>query len=630
MGLTLDADRCRRARSPHRGMDRRPAARGALDAGPRRHRRRSSPSSPATTASSSTTSPRRCSTARAHEVRELPARDVDPRAGSPGRCATPSPAERAARPCSSSSTGPTSSSSRSTIAAPGTATTTSSPTCSGPACWTSDPDRVAELHRRASDWYEAHGDRAEAISHALAGERLRARRAAHRAGCPGDAAGAARRPRSGAGSKPCPTRSSATGPCSPSGWWVHGWRPATPAVWSRCSSWSSRRWSPRPRPPDRLRRATSSPGFPPSSSMYRAGLALLAGDLDGTIAHATRVLDLAEPTDHLHRAPPQRCIGLAHWTTGDLETAERCYAEAVASFIAAEYLPDVLGCSLALADIQIAQGRLGDASRTFESGLRWTAEHPGLRGAADMHVGLSEVLIERNDLDAAARHLQVSDELGEHAGLPQNAYRWRVATARLHCARGDLDGAARPARRGGAPLQHRLLPARPSGRGAPGEGRSWHAATSPRRAAGQPTAGSPPTTSSATSASSNTSPSPACSSLSTPSSTTPARSRRRSRCCTGCSPPPRKGTATGSAIEILTLLAAAHHARGDVAGGNRRVGGCASTSRAGGLRPRLPRRRPDHGGAPARAMAEHRAARRAGAGRMDTSPHSLRRRHPLG
>jgi LuxR family transcriptional regulator, maltose regulon positive regulatory protein len=32
------------------------------------------------------------------------------------------------------------------------------------------PEHVLELHRRASDWYEANGDRAEAISHATAGE----------------------------------------------------------------------------------------------------------------------------------------------------------------------------------------------------------------------------------------------------------------------------------------------------------------------------------------------------------------------------------------------------------------------------------------------------------------------------
>ena len=32
------------------------------------------------------------------------------------------------------------------------------------------PDRVPELHRRASEWYEQNGDRSEAIRHALAGE----------------------------------------------------------------------------------------------------------------------------------------------------------------------------------------------------------------------------------------------------------------------------------------------------------------------------------------------------------------------------------------------------------------------------------------------------------------------------
>ena len=64
-----------------------------------------------------------------------------------------------------------------------------------------------------------------------------------------------------------------------------------------------------------------------------------------------------------------------------------------------------------------------------------------MRGAADMHVGLSEVLIERNELDDAARHLAISDELGESAGLPQHAYRWRVVMARLCRARGDLERA---------------------------------------------------------------------------------------------------------------------------------------------------------------------------------------------
>jgi LuxR family maltose regulon positive regulatory protein len=66
---------------------------------------------------------------------------------------------------------------------------------------------------------------------------------------------------------------------------------------------------------------------------------------------------------------------------------------------------------------------------------------PALRGAADMHVGMSELFRERNDLEAASEHLLTSRELGDENGLPQNPYRSRVAAARIRQAEGDLDGA---------------------------------------------------------------------------------------------------------------------------------------------------------------------------------------------
>ncbi len=58
-----------------------------------------------------------------------------------------------------------------------------------------------------------------------------------------------------------------------------------------------------------------------------------------------------------------------------------------------------------------------------------------------MHVGMSEIHRERGDLPAATQNLLRSQELGEHAGLPQNRYRWRVAMARIRQAEGDLGGA---------------------------------------------------------------------------------------------------------------------------------------------------------------------------------------------
>jgi LuxR family maltose regulon positive regulatory protein len=115
----------------------------------------------------------------------------------------------------------------------------------------------------------------------------------------------------------------------------------------------------------------------------------------------------------------------------------------MASLEKAGHLSDVIGCSIAVADIRFVQGRLREAMSTYERGLQHATEQaaPPLRGAADMHVGMSQLLRERNDLEAAVQHLLTGKELGEHAGLPQNRYRWRVAMARIREAEGDLDGA---------------------------------------------------------------------------------------------------------------------------------------------------------------------------------------------
>jgi LuxR family maltose regulon positive regulatory protein len=58
-----------------------------------------------------------------------------------------------------------------------------------------------------------------------------------------------------------------------------------------------------------------------------------------------------------------------------------------------------------------------------------------------MHVGMSSLHYEHNDLETATQCLLTSRSLGELAGLPQNPYRWRAAMARIRQAQGDLDGA---------------------------------------------------------------------------------------------------------------------------------------------------------------------------------------------
>jgi LuxR family maltose regulon positive regulatory protein len=158
--------------------------------------------------------------------------------------------------------------------------------------------------------------------------------------------------------------------------------------------------------------------------------------------HARRALDLAATDDHATRGGPEALLGLACWTTGDLDEGFRWYARGMASLDVAGYATDVIGGAVTLAEIRIAQGRLRDAMSIYLRALRRAEQAlPVLRGAADMHVGMSELFRERDDLEAARQHLARSQELGPSADLPKNAYRRRLAMARLRELDGDVDGA---------------------------------------------------------------------------------------------------------------------------------------------------------------------------------------------
>jgi LuxR family maltose regulon positive regulatory protein len=185
------------------------------------------------------------------------------------------------------------------------------------------------------------------------------------------------------------------------------------------------------------------PRLPGVIQMYRAALALVRGDAPATTRYAHRAIDRAAVDDHLTRAGASALLGLAFWGYGDLEAAHQAYSASVDGLRRVGHVSDVLGCSITLADIRMTQGRLREALRTYEQALQLASQQGGtaLRGSADMYVGMSLIALERNDLDAATQHLLRSQELGEHTGLPQNPYRWRVSMARLLQAQGDLRGA---------------------------------------------------------------------------------------------------------------------------------------------------------------------------------------------
>ncbi|MFV2073791.1 MAG: LuxR C-terminal-related transcriptional regulator [Thermoanaerobaculales bacterium] len=310
------------------------------------------------------------------------------------------------------------------------------------------PDRVLDLHRRASDWYERNGDRSEAIQHAIAGEDFE--RAADLVELAIPALRQARQETTlRRWLEALPDDLLQVRPVLSVGYagtlLVSGELEGVETLLRDAERWLDE-------PAEDLKESEATMivanneefrRLPSAIALYRAGQARILGDEAGTIAHASRAFDLAGDDDHLVRGGAAGLMALAHWTRGDLDAAYRFWADAMASLEKAGHLSDVIGCAIALADIRITQGRLGEARGIYERGLDLATDPAGFvrRGAADMHVGMSEILRERDDLAGAREHLLKARELGDENGLTQNRYRSRVAAARIRQTEGDLDDA---------------------------------------------------------------------------------------------------------------------------------------------------------------------------------------------
>ena len=119
--------------------------------------------------------------------------------------------------------------------------------------------------------------------------------------------------------------------------------------------------------------------LPGEIHLYRAALDLAGGDLDGTVTQAREAMSLAPPDDALTRASASALGGLASLTTGDLPGAHAAYTRTVAELTSIGFVADVLGCCITLGDIRRAQGRLGDALRTYQRALDLAPPEAGAR-----------------------------------------------------------------------------------------------------------------------------------------------------------------------------------------------------------------------------------------------------------
>jgi LuxR family transcriptional regulator, maltose regulon positive regulatory protein len=236
------------------------------------------------------------------------------------------------------------------------------------------PDRAPELHRRASVWFEQDGESSEAIRHALAAEDFERAADLTELALP-----ALRRGRQEGA--------------------IRNWVEALPDellrvrpvlnvgfVGALVASGEFEGVEARLRDAERCVQMTANTGDGPEAAadvvvvdeeqfrsvpgaieLYRAAQALVRGDVLETVRHARRTLELAPEDDHLGRAGAAGLMGLAFWSSGDLEEGHLAYSQCVRGLQRIGHVSDVMGCSIALADIRRTQGRLRGAMRTSTS-----------------------------------------------------------------------------------------------------------------------------------------------------------------------------------------------------------------------------------------------------------------------
>ena len=183
--------------------------------------------------------------------------------------------------------------------------------------------------------------------------------------------------------------------------------------------------------------------LPAQIAMARAHNAQVQGDLAATVQQSALALHLLPAEDVFRRAQATVLLNFTHWATGELEAARQSIVDWQTTMQHAGNVVFAVASAFAAADILIEQGRLREASRTYQQALQ-LADEAGAEAqaiTAHHHLGLALLYHETGHAAAFTAHWSQAEELGQRTTLVDWPYRWRLAQARIKQADGDFDAA---------------------------------------------------------------------------------------------------------------------------------------------------------------------------------------------
>jgi LuxR family transcriptional regulator, maltose regulon positive regulatory protein len=182
---------------------------------------------------------------------------------------------------------------------------------------------------------------------------------------------------------------------------------------------------------------------PAAIALLRAELAYDRADAGGVAAFAREALAHMAEDELGPRLFARSLLVGADWMTGRVVDTEPAFAELLAEGRAAPAAYPVLRTCFMVGLVQQAQGRLGAALRTYREGLRLATEGDwfSVYHAGEAHVGIAQVLFQRNQLEEALEHATRGVEFCRQVIELTELDVALVALAWVRQAMGDPDGA---------------------------------------------------------------------------------------------------------------------------------------------------------------------------------------------
>src|SRR6266516_4620804 len=291
---------------------------------------------------------------------------------------------------------------------------------------------VAELHIRASQWYEDNGLEIEAFHHAVAAHDIeRAERLIEGEGVPLHFRGAGAPVRNWLESLPVAVLNA-----RPSLWVTYAsalmTTGQTTAVEEKLQAAETALQGTEPddRPQDLVGRIAS----------MRATVANIQHDVETIIAQSRRALESLHPNNLPLRTATTWTLGYAYQLQGDRAAASRAYAEVISiskSFGDSIY---TIAATTCLGQVQEADNQLYTAAETYRRALQLAGDPPQ-RIACEAHLGLARIYYQWNDLDAAEQHGQQCLQLTQQIDSVDTVAACGVLLARLKLVKGDVASA---------------------------------------------------------------------------------------------------------------------------------------------------------------------------------------------